>query len=100
MFGLRRDIGMNRGEFFSSLIDVLFRRGTFFECVGGGEDIGSFVCELVLKVFGSEDRDFREEEFSFDRFRASVIEDCPNGNLGNINNNTSVFFLSLRYCRC
>lgn len=37
--------------------------------------------ELVFEVFGTEDRDFAEEELAFDGARSSVVEDGPDGYL-------------------
>lgn len=62
-------------------VNVLLDGRTFFNALCRGQDIGTFVGELVLKVFGSEDRHFGQQKFSFDRFRAGVIQHGPDWDL-------------------
>lgn len=60
-------------------------RGAMF-LGGGGLGFGQprlldLLMQLVFKVFRTENGDFGEAEFSFDRLRPGVVEDGPNGDL-------------------
>lgn len=81
VLGLGRHVGVDRRERAERLVDVLLRGRTFLERVRRGENVGTFVRELVLKVLGPEDRNLGEQQFSLDRLCARVVEDGPNGDL-------------------
>lgn len=57
------------------------RRRPFLEPFGRGQDIRTFVGELVHKVLGAEDRDLGEQQFALDRPSPRVVENRPHRDL-------------------